>query len=124
MIRDFDFDGSYDFSGMLRNQIAGKNNSWAIRWYASAFVQERLTLYPGRSLVKNIGFDGSGMHCTPLNDFNVNLGLESICLEKIDVVASLIGKSAYIDFYQSIKVSIVKKLSNQILVFFLGKIKW
>ena len=42
------------------DQIAGKNNSWAIRWYASAFLANKLTLYPGQSLVSNIGGDGSG----------------------------------------------------------------
>ena len=51
----FDFNGSYPYSGMLEGQIAGSNNSWAIRWYASAFLAGKLTLYPGRSLVQNIG---------------------------------------------------------------------
>ncbi len=49
---------------MLHNQVEGKVNSWAIRWYASAFLQNKLTLYPGKSLVKNIGTDGSGTNFT------------------------------------------------------------
>ena len=59
---DFDFDGSYPYTRMLEDQTHGKNESWAIRWYASAFLLNKLTLYPGSSLVQNIGADGSGIH--------------------------------------------------------------
>ena len=60
--RDFDIDGSFPYTQMLRDQIAGRNDSWAVRWYASAFLADGLTLYPGNSLVENIGLDGSGTH--------------------------------------------------------------
>lgn len=30
-----DFDGSYPYTQMLKDQIEGKNDSWAIRWYIS-----------------------------------------------------------------------------------------
>ena len=43
----------------------GRSKSWAIRWHASCFLAERYTLHPGRSLVRNIGLDGSGEHCRP-----------------------------------------------------------
>jgi hypothetical protein len=61
-IREFDIDGAFPYGDMLRDQIAGRNDSWAVRWYASAFLAGALTLYPGRSLVANIGLDGSGTH--------------------------------------------------------------
>ena len=48
---------------MLRRQIEGKNNSWAIRWNASLFLKDILSLNVGRSLVQNEGFDGSGTNC-------------------------------------------------------------
>lgn len=72
LLKDFDFGGAYPYSKMLRMQIAGKNNSWAIRWYASAFIHERLTLYPGKSYVQNIGNDASGTHSRLTNHFEVD----------------------------------------------------
>jgi len=57
---EFDFNHAYQYTLMLRDQIAGKNSSWAVRWYASAFIHNMLTLYPGRSLVFHSGNDGSG----------------------------------------------------------------
>lgn len=63
LCRDFDFEGTAHYTNMLRMQIEGRNDSWAVRWYAAAFLAGKLTLYPGRSLVYNIGNDGSGQHC-------------------------------------------------------------
>jgi len=69
--RAFDLDGSRDLIGMLEQQTIGRNDSWAIRWHASAFLAGMLTLYPGRSLVHNIGNDASGTHCDSAKYFDV-----------------------------------------------------
>jgi putative methyltransferase (TIGR04325 family) len=61
---EFDLEGVYPYTQMLKDHISGKVNSWAIRWHASAFLKNKLTLYPRISLVKNIGLDGSGTHGT------------------------------------------------------------
>ena len=63
LTRTFDFDGTYRYTRMLRRQVEGKNNSWAIRWNASLFLADVLSLNVGRSLVQNGGFDGSGTNC-------------------------------------------------------------
>ena len=56
----FDFNGKYGYTRMLRRQTEGKNNSWAIRWNASLFLKDILSLNVGKSLIQNNGFDGSG----------------------------------------------------------------
>lgn len=56
----FDYDGAYPYTQMLRDQIKGKNTSWAVRWYASAFLKDLYTLYPCESLILHAGGDGSG----------------------------------------------------------------
>jgi hypothetical protein len=66
--RDLDF-GCYPFYNMLLNQSKGLINSWAIRFYASFFLQKKLFVYPPSSLVRNIGFDGSATHTTNEDDF-------------------------------------------------------
>ena len=55
-------EGAYDYFSMLEAQLAGKVDSWAIRWYLSVFMKKGIVLYPKTSLVKNTGFDGSGTH--------------------------------------------------------------
>lgn len=83
LLRQFDLEGAYPFSQMLRDQIAGRNNSWAIRWHASAFLADRLTLYPGRSLVHNIGHDDSGTHSGRTGTYDVVVSPMPIRVEAI-----------------------------------------
>lgn len=59
----FDLDGSYPYTRLLELQARGRVDSWAIRWYATNFLLDRKGLYPSKSLLENIGFDGSGVHC-------------------------------------------------------------
>jgi hypothetical protein len=48
----------YDYTSMLDNP-----KSWAVRWYYSVFLRNGLGVFPTKSLVQNIGFDGSGENC-------------------------------------------------------------
>jgi hypothetical protein len=64
----FNMQGEYPYSKMLESQLRGEIDSWAIRWYLSVFLNNGLTLYPVTSLVENIGFDGSGVHCPNRSD--------------------------------------------------------
>ena len=59
----FNLDGSYPFWSQVRANLTNKINTWAIFWQASIFIKNGLMLYPTRSLVINIGFDGSGENC-------------------------------------------------------------
>jgi len=81
----FNILGSYPYKRMLQDQIHGRNNSWAIRWYASAFIKDKLTLHPGKSLVSNIGLDGSGDHCDPEDIQALAFNLKPVDFDKIIV---------------------------------------
>jgi hypothetical protein len=75
---EFDLDGAYPYVQMLRDQIAGRNNSWAIRWHASAYLKGMYSFFPKESLVQNIGLDGSGTHCGTNTNYQVQLSADSI----------------------------------------------
>lgn len=67
----FSIEKTMNFWKQMTDFKNGKNNSWAIRWYASIFLRDGLTLNPSHSLVNNIGHDGSGVH-SGINDiYNV-----------------------------------------------------
>ncbi|WP_316813477.1 glycosyltransferase [Pedobacter heparinus] len=67
----FSIEHTMNFWKQVRDFKRGKNNSWAIRWYASIFLKGGLTLNPAHSLVNNIGHDGTGVH-SGINDiYNV-----------------------------------------------------
>lgn len=56
--------GGSDLYRMLRHQMRGERDSWAIRFCYEQSKQNRFAIYPKVSLVQNIGFDGSGTHCS------------------------------------------------------------
>lgn len=67
----FSIEHHMNFWKQMEDFKKGKNNSWAIRWYASIFLKGGLTLNPAQSMVNNIGHDGSGVH-SGINDiYNV-----------------------------------------------------
>ena len=57
LIDFFNLYGAYNFEKLLRNQIAGLTNSWAIRWQAVSFIQDKVNLYPKFALTNHIGVD-------------------------------------------------------------------
>lgn len=86
LTKKFDLDDVYPYTQMLKGQIEGLNDSWAIRWYASAFLKDKLTLYPGRTLVSNIGFDDSGTHAGKVINFEDKIFDRPLVLERIPIV--------------------------------------
>ena len=96
----FDFNGKYGFTRMLRRQIEGKNNSWAIRWNASLFLKDILSLNVGRSLVQNEGFDGSGTNCGGGGLYASNLHLSPLPVQKISPIEeNPSARQAFIRYY-------------------------
>jgi len=110
LIEEFDFDNSYHFSETLRRQALGSKNSWAIRWYATTFLANKLTLYPKQSLVQNIGFDGTGVHLDVSNSYDTNNLAQNINVEKIDVVENKLAKTAFEKYFLSIRAGFLKRL--------------
>lgn len=99
--KEFDFDGSYPYIQMLKGQIKGFNNSWAIRWYASAFLRNKLTLYPGHSLVSNIGFDNSGIHTGKTRAFYVSIYNQPIKINQMPIGENEGARLAIIKYFRS-----------------------
>jgi hypothetical protein len=72
-ISAFNINDTMFFWEMLEKQRLGDIDSWAIRWYGSMFMRGGLSLHPGESLVQNGGFDGTGVHCSITDRFDVAL---------------------------------------------------
>lgn len=61
--REFAAGGS-DLNIMLKRQMTGLLDSWAIRWFYHQYKVKGLTLYPVYSKVRNNGFDEFATHTT------------------------------------------------------------
>ena len=108
--RDFDFGGAAGYVRMLEGFIAGRNNSWAVRWHAAAYLRGMLTLYPGRSLVRNIGHDGSGAHSGDVDAFDSGLADRPIKLEAIELAESAVARAAFERYFRSLHPSLAERV--------------
>ena len=107
-----DFNNSYGLTQMLKDQIKGKNNSWAVRWYMSAFLKDMLTLYPGKSYVQNIGNDDSGTHCCVSDIFRVEL-CTSNNSNRLELVENSDSRKKMEIFFNSISGIFIQKLKTR-----------
>jgi tetratricopeptide (TPR) repeat protein len=62
-----------DLLNMILLDAAGKMDAFDVKIFYHQFLNEKYTIYPKKSLVRNIGLDGSGMHCSKTNKFDVDL---------------------------------------------------
>jgi GT2 family glycosyltransferase len=118
LINEFDFQSGISYYKMLNDNINGLNDSWAIRWYASTFLKNMITLFPRKSFVKNIGIDNSGENCnyTTVYDSLINLEYEPV-KKNNDCNELLLDRSKVKSFFGSVKYkryleTIISKIKN------------
>jgi len=99
MIYDFDLDGYGSFWSQVLANASNKIDTWAIFWYATIFIRNGLSVNPYFSFAKNIGLDGSGVHCAE------NKGKQSA--QKLNTVGKFIGKIELVE--DEFAVSLIKK---------------
>jgi hypoxanthine phosphoribosyltransferase len=103
----FSIDNKMNFWKQMQEFKKGKNNSWAIRWYASIFLKGGLTLNPSQSLVNNIGHDGTGVH-SGINDiYNVIINPKPITEFPMVIAEDPIA-------YKVIKSFLIKRKGNMV----------
>jgi FkbM family methyltransferase len=69
-LSELDIDGTNQFLRQLEDNIRGKIKTWAVKWHFTVILNGGLCLHPGRSLVKNIGLDGTGQHSGKTKRYN------------------------------------------------------
>ena len=78
--------GGNDLYRMLRHQMRGERDSWAVRFCYAQSKQNKYAVYPRETLTLNIGNDGSGTHCQDTGkpeDYSRLDGKRQVALEKV-----------------------------------------
>jgi hypothetical protein len=72
-----------DVYGYCTNEYFLNNEMdiWSLNWILKQFINQMSVVYPKRSLVKNIGFDGTGVHSTVTHAFDID---QSISVDYVD----------------------------------------
>jgi hypothetical protein len=98
--------GGNDLYRMLRHQMRGERDSWAVRFCYAQSKQDKYAIYPKETLTLNIGEDGSGTHCQNTGkqvDYSRLDGQRNIVLEDVEI-----DKRVVRDFKAQYRVTLVE----------------
>lgn len=117
LIYRFEMNGTVASTQILRDQIDGIVSSWGARWCASVFLAGKLNLYPPKTLIKNIGRDGSGTHEEIAKFEEPDVYNEPVYLSKIEVKESELAFHLLVDYFYKKRGRsfIVKQWANKFL---------
>ena len=111
LCKEFNLENSLKNTDLLESQITGKIDSWAIRWHASMFLQNKMGVYPPESLVLNLGLDGSGTHEIESPLFKTQLSIQSTWIMPEDITESVEYRKELINYFKNeLRLSIGKRL--------------
>lgn len=108
-IHDFSINGTGNFWKQMQEFKAGKNNSWAIRWYASIFLKGGLALHPSKSLIHNIGHDGTGVHSNIEQMYGVSIADGPVKQFPAEVKADISAAAAISHFLKNRKGTLLQR---------------
>jgi hypothetical protein len=86
-----------------------KINTWAIFWYTSVFKRNGLCLHPTKTLVCNIGHDGSGEHCGVSKMYEYDLSNEQVQIFSDEIVENKNAMLEIKGFFKQNKRSFLSK---------------
>lgn len=69
ILKELKFKLGADIPNMLLDSIENINDSWYVRWAYDHFKNNKLSVYPSRSLIENIGFIEESTHCQGINTY-------------------------------------------------------
>ena len=115
---EFNIGGTGPFYGILYCDKVGLNDSWAVRFYASCFLANKLHLFPYQTMAIQSGMDGTGTHSGISTTYsNMKLSQVPILLSDIPVMENQLMYQAFSRFYGKGRKNTVKVLFQRLKSF-------
>jgi len=108
-IHQFSIEGCMNFWKQVLQFKSGKNNSWAIRWYASIFLKCGLTLNPSKSFIQNIGHDGTGVHSNNEDIYQVRMAQKPVSKYPAEIKEDPVAYEAIKNFLKNRKGNLLQR---------------
>jgi hypothetical protein len=113
-ISQFNLDGYKNTWKQIIDNDSGSINTWAVFWYATIFRNKGLSVNPTRSFVRNIGIDGSGVHCGDNDVYQISLN-SSLNIKFVDEYKeNEIAVEKIKLFYKKLQKNILIRIINKI----------
>lgn len=109
-------DGVANYFSHFTLNHKGRLKTWAIFNYLIAYKHNALTLCPSLSYIKQIGFDGSGVHCGDSgNIFNASsINTKFPIIFPKDIVESTLALKRIRSFELAHKITLQKRVTNKL----------
>lgn len=120
LLNEFDLDRTYQFSKQLELNITGKIKTWAVKWYASVFLQNGLCLHPKHSLVQNIGTDNTGDNSPKTNYFWHEQLADYVEVNPVALQENKKVVEQMKSYYSRFKLSFLERVRNRLKKSFLA----
>ncbi len=111
---DFNVHPSNEFYESIRANMDGRITTWAIKWLASIYLANGLCLVPGKSLVRNIGHDGTGVHCGSNDAMAVQPIADSVPVKRIAIEPSKVAFKAMYAYYDRLQYNVKNRFLNKL----------
>jgi len=114
-VNRFDYYGSTEMFSQITANKEGKFNTWAIFWYAVQYINSGFQIMPSKPLAKNIGMDGTGIHCgtTTVYDYKLHNDEVKIDFNKIPIKENKLATKLICSFFREQKKgSIIRRTKN------------
>jgi FkbM family methyltransferase len=112
LIDKFNIENTYGFYEHLKANAMGTMKTWAVRWYASFFLQDGHALHPYPSLTRNIGHDGMGENCGINTNFDWTSLAEFIPVNKIPLEENIKVRESMRVFNKNLLVANTSKKNS------------
>tara|TARA_B100000767_G_scaffold268136_2_gene287927 strand:+ start:3388 stop:5091 length:1704 start_codon:yes stop_codon:yes gene_type:complete len=99
--KKFNLDNAYNYTSLLEQNIKRKR-SWAVNWYASLFINNKLNLFSSLIISKNIGLGENSTNTKQIYLSN-KIKNKKVDLKKIKIEESKEGTIALINSYNEIQ---------------------
>jgi len=117
--KKFDIEGHACYYQQLEQNKQGIINSWAVKWYSSWLHAGGYSLLPKKSLVRNIGNDGTGIHSLKTDMFDMDLAASVEVKRQLIQENNRVRKSIdvfYKKLYHDVPLSLrIKKVLKSLL---------
>lgn len=114
-IYHFNLENSYDFWKQVINNEKGVLFTWAIFWTATIYLNNGYLLYPRDSLVRNIGFDGSGDHKSKNSVYLVNTEDYEVTEFPKIIEENTLARNYLKEFFKKQNPSLLKRIIKKLL---------
>ena len=110
----FDYDGVATMWLQVEENLEGKLDTWAIFWYASVFKKNGLCLHPTKTMVRNIGHDGSGVHCGSSDIYDYKVANKPVSVFGNDLIESSKAMDEIKLFFKRNKKNLFQRIKRKI----------